>query len=172
MPMLSIEHTQALMMLAGVALLCWMLIRKRMRRKLTHSGSAPIATGSVGLKYNSQAVVKPNNYSGLGSVSAPADALQWQLDLHDLGRELKAELDCKLIAVREMTQAYDRASRRLLALIHAAERSALSQPGVLQSIRELQGEGMSPALIAKQLNLSETDVAELSQLSDIQTCSE
>lgn len=172
MPSLSNELLQALMMLGGMGLLCWTFIRSRMRKRAGRVTAPAAAATTIGLKYNSQATIKPSNFSGLRSMSAPAEALQWQLDLHDLGRELKAELDCKLLAVREMTAAYDRASRRLLALIHAAERDAPAQLGILKTIETLKSEGLSRELIANRVGLSETDVEELSLLNDIRTRSE
>ena len=168
MPSLTTGNPQLLMMLAGIGLLCWLMVRSRMTRRATAPRSAPTTATTAStakLKYNSQAQIRPANFAGTGSVNAPADALQWQLDLHDLGRELKAELDCKLIAGRRMTQDYDRASRRLLALIRAAEHAQAPEQGILSRIQSRHAEGWSSGQIANEIGLSETDVLELIPIS-------
>ena len=165
MPGFASENTQLLMMLMGIGIFGWLMMRGRLSRRSAGgrlAGRGPSQSPSIAkLKYNSQAEIRPATYSGIGSVHAPADALQWQLDLHDLGRELKAELDCKLIAVRTMTESYDRASRRLLALIHAAERSQCAELGIIERIHAQRTQGWTTEQIANEIGLSETDVVEL-----------
>ena len=169
MPGFATENTQLLMMMLGIGIFGWLMMRGKLSRRSAGtriSSRVPTQSPSLAkLKYNSQAEICPSTYSGIGSVHAPADALQWQLDLHDLGRELKAELDCKLIAVRSMTEAYDRASRRLMALIHAAECSQGAELGIIGRVQMHHAQGWTAEQIANEIGLSETDVVELLSIS-------
>lgn len=164
MPENSFEYLPSLMMFVGMGIVCWLLMRSRLRRRAT--GLYSPASGPPQLKYNSQAQVKPTHFSGRGSLGAPAEVLQWQLDLHDLARELKGELDTKLIAVRSVTQAYDRASQRLLALIQVAERAAVPESRLLANIAGLRAQGWSDPQIANEVGLSETDIRAIAPISD------
>jgi hypothetical protein len=166
MPGMTTDQLPLLMMIAGIGILGWLIIRRRMLRVARQRGGpqAGVPAAAPKLKYNSQAHIRPSTYTGVGSMGAPADALQWQLDLHDLGRELKAELDNKLVAVRSVTQAYDRSSRRLLALIRVAERSISAETGILGRLRTLSEQGFTVEQIAIETGLSETDVIELTDI--------
>lgn len=108
---------QSLMMISGLGILCWIFIRSRSkgRRK-----SAP-AVITKHLKHNSNASCQPEQFSGTQSLGAPNDVLKWQVELHDLGRDIKAELDAKILAVRSVTKQYDEAATRLADLIRLAD---------------------------------------------------
>jgi predicted Zn-dependent protease len=81
--------------------------------------------------------------------------------LHDLGRELKAELDCKLLAVQAMTEAYDQASERLVNLMRAAHQFGAADKNPVQLVQQLAAQGVTHSQIAKSLGLAEADVARL-----------
>lgn len=152
---MSQDHLQQLMMLAGLGLLCWLMLRGKMRRRRMQ----PKATFSLG--HNSNAQSAATSFSGTQSLGAPAEVLRWQVELHDLGRELKAELDSKLVAVGAMTQAYDQATRRLAEMIRRAEQVQPPTASPLSETRRLAELGWEPAKIAKVLGLSEPDVRAL-----------
>jgi hypothetical protein len=148
------EHLQQLMMIAGLGLVCWLMMRGKMRGR--RQLQMP-TTFSLGHNDNAQAASTP--YTGTKSLGAPAEVLRWQVELHDLGRELKAELDSKLLAVRSMTLAYDQAARRLAEMIRLAEQVQLPAASPLAEARRLAALGWTPAKIAQTLSLDETDVA-------------
>ncbi|MEO8269098.1 MAG: hypothetical protein ABI557_05225 [Aureliella sp.] len=153
---MSQEHLQQLMMIAGLGLICWLLMRGKMRRR------KPLqlpTTFSLGHNCNAQASVAP--FSGTKSLGAPAEVLRWQVELHDLARELKAELDSKLIAVRAMTNSYDQATRRLAEMIRLAEQVQCPPTSPLAEVRHLSALGWESAKIAQTLSLNETDVSQL-----------
>lgn len=153
---MSQEHLQQLMMIAGLGLVCWLLMRGKMRRR-KHL-QLP-TTFSLGHNGNAQAGVSP--FTGTKSLGAPAEVLRWQVELHDLARELKAELDSKLLAVRAMTNSYDQAARRLAEMIRLAEQVQLPAGSPLAEVRRLSELGWEPAKIGQAVSLSETDVAQL-----------
>ena len=109
-------------MIAGISIICWLLMRSNLRRKKQAALPVRVAT----LKHNSNSSVPHTGFTGTHSLGAPTEVLKWQVELHDLGRDLKAELDSKLIAVRSITLSYDRAAQRLSELIRLAEQVGVS----------------------------------------------
>lgn len=153
---MSQDHLQQLMMLAGLGLICWLMLRGKMRRR---RGMQSGPTFSLG--HNSNAKSAPASFTGTKSLGAPAEVLRWQVELHDLGRELKAELDSKLVAVGAMTKSYDQAARRLAEMIRLAEQVQPPATSPLSETRRLASLGWEPAKIAEVLSLSESDVEQL-----------
>mgnify|MGYP003678306497 CR=1 FL=1 len=156
---MSQDHLQQLMMLAGLGLICWLMLRGKMRRR--RGQTSP--TFSLG--HNSNAKTTAASFSGTKSLGAPAEVLQWQVELHDLARELKGELDSKLVAVGAMTKSYDQAARRLAEMIRLAEQVQLTATSPLSESRRLAELGWEPARIASVLSLSESDVEQLLSVS-------
>ena len=150
---MSQEHLQQLMMIAGLGLVCWLLMRGKMRRRTQLQLPT---TFSLGHNANARASVAP--FTGTKSLGAPSEVLRWQVELHDLARELKAELDSKLLAVRAMTNSYDQATRRLAEMIRLAEQVQLPASSPLAEVRRLSVLGWTPAKIAQTLSFSEADV--------------
>jgi len=107
------------MMCAGLGILCWIIIRTRAKSR--RKAALPVIAGP--LSYNGNAVKQNNAFTGTASLGAPQELLKWQVELHDLSRELKAELDSKMIAVRAITLQYDQAAHRLSELIQLAEQT-------------------------------------------------
>ncbi len=153
---MSQDHLQQLMMLAGLGLMCWLLLRGKMHRRRQLQPKVSLVLGHNG---NAQSTATP--FSGTKSLGAPADVLRWQVELHDLGRELKAELDSKLVAVGAVTNSYDQAARRLAEMIRLAEQVQVSANSPLGEARRLAELGWEPSRIAAVLSLSEGEVSGL-----------
>lgn len=153
---LSPETVQQLMMLSGIGLICWLMLRGRMQRR--RSAALPVITD---LGYNANAQKRHQQFTGTQSLGAPTEVLKWQIELHDLGRELKAELDSKLVAVRSMSVAYDQAARRLAELIRMAEQVKLPPASPVAIARRLAGLGWQRSKIAEVLSLSENEIEQL-----------
>ncbi len=149
------------MQLAGLAIICWLLMRGRTRRR--RKASLQVLVGGH-LKHNSHATAQAPSFSGTHSLGAPPEVLRWQVELHDLGRELKAELDAKLIAVRAMTQAYDQATERLKEMIRIAQRLQVDPQSPLIQARQLAQQGWSETKISQVLGITPTEVDSLLQL--------
>ena len=146
---------QQLMMLSGIGLVCWLMMRGRMQRR--RSVDLPVITH---LGHNANAFSRSAPFTGTQSLGAPTEVLRWQVELHDLARELKAELDSKMIAVRSMTTAYDQAARRLAELIRLAEQVQLPGTSPLVEARRLANLDWENSKIAAALCLPEIDVAQ------------
>lgn len=153
---LSPDNLQLLLMLAGVGLLCWLMVRGKLRRRA--AGPLPVL---VEKGHDAHARHPATQFTGTHSLGAPAEVLRWQVELHDLARELKAELDSKLIAVRTMTTAYDQAARRLGEMIRLAEQVQLAPDSPVAEARRLSRLGWTTDRIASVLKLSESEVQQL-----------
>ncbi|QDV24042.1 hypothetical protein [Aureliella helgolandensis] len=152
--MFSQEQIQQLMTLAGIGIICWILLRGKMRRqKAARSG---VALSS--LVHNGNAVGQPHTFTGTRSLGAPPEILQWQVELHDLGRELKGELDSKMLAVRSLSQTYDQAARRLSQLIELAEQVQIAPDSPLAQARHLTAQGWDHEKIAVHLGIALADI--------------
>ncbi len=154
--LISPELAQPLMMIAGLAIICWLLLRGRATRSVKR-----LREGDVLLKHNANTRGHSLPFSGVSSLGAPVDVLKWQVELHELGRELKAELDSKLIAVRAMTQAYDEASNRLIKLLRAADRVSHAGESLVQRAQQMATRGDSLAEIADSIGIEAVDLAQL-----------
>lgn len=150
----SSESLQPLLMMAGMGLICWLLVRGKMRRR--PRGDLPVRVDE--LKFNSNAHRKHDQFSGRSSLGAPSDVLKWQVELHDLGRELKAELDSKMIAVRTLCKSYDQAAKRLSELIRLAEEVEAVAESPLHQIQRLCDAGWEPSKISRMLGIPLADV--------------
>lgn len=145
------------MMVAGIGILCWLMIRSRGRNR-TRSAQA-VEIGKLG--HNANATVSTQTFSGTQSLGAPREVLKWQVELHDLGRELKAELDTKMLAVQNLTRQYDQAANRLAEMIRLAEQAQVPAPAIQKIARILSAEGWSVTRIAATLELPPATIAEL-----------
>lgn len=162
---LSPDTLQPLMMIAGVGLMCWLLLRGRMQSRRTAVLPVRAELGhNTNVRQAKSAHRRKNQFDGTQSLGAPSEVLKWQVELHDLGRELKAELDCKLVAVRTMTTTYDHAARRLAEMIRLAEQVQLSPTSPLAEARRLSSLGWDAAKIAAMLGISAPDVEQLLKL--------
>ena len=160
--MLGNEALQPLMLIAGLGILCWLMLRGRMKNRKKTTLSVDART----LSHNGNATSQGAGFSGTASLGAPRDVLKWQIELHDLGRALKAELDTKMIAVREITRQYELAAERLAAMIKLAEQlntqNAHSHASAsVGLVRQLHAAGKSVASIASELSLQASDVQAL-----------
>lgn len=154
---ISPELAQPLMMMAGLGIICWLLMRGRVTRKRGQY----VSNHMLDLKHNARAAGHSRPFTGTSSLGAPSEVLKWQVELHDLGRELKAELDCKLLAVQAMTQAYDQASERLVNLMRAAHQFGAAESNPVQLVQQLAAQGVTQSQIAQSLGIAEADVARL-----------
>ncbi len=106
-------------------------------------------------------VVKPGQtmpddlagFQGTGSLGAPPEVLRWQVELHDMARELKAELDSKMLAVTALARSYEQASKRLSDMIRLAEQVEISPTSLLARAQDLRAAGLDDERIIEVLEL-------------------
>ena len=157
---LSSEHVQSLMMIAGLGIICWLMMRKSVKSR--RKSELPLVLPPLG--HNANISQDRNTFTGTRSLGAPAEVLRWQVELHDLARELKAELDCKIIAVRKLTENYDSAANRLQTLIAEAQRVDESAASPFTQTCNLVQQGWPIERVASTVGLT---VAEVQVIADI-----
>lgn len=101
------------MFLAGVALLTIICLRKWYR----HYGKR--ARLRRQRRENKRPRDQKSNSQPL--LDAPTDVLRWQVEMHDLSRDLKAELDSKIAALQAVIAMARRESERLESLLRQAK---------------------------------------------------
>lgn len=94
------EQTPQLMMLAGIVMLGWVLIRRQIRRRSSVCREE---------RAHRQALRRIERESSLGAplVDAPPQTARWQAAMHDLHRELKADLDTRIAVVQSLLDRLD-----------------------------------------------------------------
>lgn len=149
-------NLQSLMIIGGLGVVCWLMIRSRMKN-MKSSNTVVIPK----LKFNANATGQPETFSGTQSLGAPKEVLRWQIELHDLGRELKGELDSKMIAIQALTQSSDQAALRLSELIQMAENLRFGPESPIAKVRQLAAQNWTSEKIAAQTGLSANEVQSL-----------
>jgi hypothetical protein len=65
-----------------------------------------------------------------GEAALPVDTGSWEVQMHELARELSARLDSKMRALEQLTREADRAAARLEAALAATQRPAAASAAV------------------------------------------
>jgi hypothetical protein len=112
-----------LLMIAGIALACWLLLRTS-RAGWGRSQALEADPRSVQKEFDARGRKQP--FDG-----APSELLQWQVEMHQTARDLKAEIDTKLSALRALTLMAREESARLEALLAQAQQL---DPAAFQSL--------------------------------------
>ncbi|HBE66900.1 MAG TPA: hypothetical protein DDW52_01995 [Planctomycetaceae bacterium] len=150
-----------MMRIAGGGIVVWLLIRGRMKRRQKTQ-----ALKIQNMKFNGTAQVKPEVFTGTKSLGANADTLKWQVELNDLGREIKGELDSKMLAVASLMRRSDQASNRLGELIKLAEDVRPHADSTYAKVRQLAAAGWKAEKIGRILGMPASDVALLLEPTD------
>ena len=114
---------------AGLALAAFVLLRK--------------TRGLFGASVNAESASSPrkeplaarNRDSALSD--APIEVLRWQVEMHQTARDLKAEIDTKLVALQAVTRLAQEERQRLEMAIDHARQMGLGVPDVLTTIESL-----------------------------------
>ncbi len=104
-----------LLMLAGMGLMIWTL----MRRSYRHFGKG-------GKAYKPAHVLSQRDTNRDDAlIDAPAEVTRWQVEMHETARDLKGEIDTKLAVLQMLSRHANEATARLEAAIDRAEKLGL-----------------------------------------------
>jgi hypothetical protein len=120
------------MLLAGMSLVIMILMRRIYRRKRTGKKSASTQTNAA--KSYSQPLI-----------DAPPEVSRWQVEMHELSRELRAELDSKAVMVQTLLAMLREEVDRLEDVLARTNRANPDVPAsgdteLLSEIRRLTAE--------------------------------
>jgi len=90
-----------MMLLAGLVLLGWVLIRRQLRARYRQH------TQSLSDRDFAKKLARADSPRGVPLASAPPETQRWQAEMLDLQRELKAELDMKIAVVQALIRQAD-----------------------------------------------------------------
>jgi hypothetical protein len=132
---------------AALAAACFLLLRSNWVRQRRSEESTP----------NPRAIREayaPQNREG-SAHRAPEDLLRWQVEMHDTARDVKAEIDTKLLALQSLMVIANEHAQRLESLLARAEKTGqfIAEPSVITG-REIldrieNGTGPLPPLDAR-----------------------
>lgn len=187
-----------ILMLGGMALACFLLLRGTWRYLAANARAKKSANPADEIRR-----LLGNTVREQPLIDAPDQVLQWQVELHEIVREAKAEIDTKLLALQHLLGEIHSAEERLRRLLARAELQpsaaaplldeidrlvssagekqqdlfsrlhAQTEPAALgrlnarqqQAAAALYAQGVSPAEISRQLQLSLGDAELLASLS-------
>lgn len=115
----------------GVLILCWLMMRRRLRAGsgATSSSYSQTAGTAAGQRFFRSSLTPPNKNESdraLGLMDAPSSIARWEVAMHDVARDLRAELDTKMVAIQAMLIQSREECNRLSRLIERAEQLGLA----------------------------------------------
>lgn len=138
-----------LMLLAGMILLGWTLIRRQVKSRQRRWRDDQQQRQTL-------RQTASDTQRSMPLADAPVETLRWQAAMFDLQRDLKAELDTKIAVVQSLLRQVD----QRLAKLDTASAAAVGPLSVqqLDEAQRLQREGIRPREIATRIGASLDDV--------------
>jgi len=106
------EHTSTILFLLGLALAITILLRRSYR----YFGRRKRDSRTIA------SVAAPPKDDREPLIDAPPNILRWQVEMHETARDMKAELDTKMIALQQLIQQAREQTQRLESALDRAER--------------------------------------------------
>ena len=120
------------MFLVGVVLMIFILMRRWFRYSRRQRKRPDRYSLEKVKKITSSA--EPN--LDLPLVDSPPEMTRWHVEMYEVARDIKGELNSKMIALQEMVRMADQASQRLESAVKRAESLGIRQSG--ESLEEIQ----------------------------------
>ncbi len=121
-------QSSTVMLLLGMVLLTWVLLRRRYEHR---PGSSRANVSQIDRAGQPQEPAQP------GSLDAGAEVIRWQVQMHETARDLKAELDSKMGVLQQLVRMAADHEQRLEQLIARAEQLGLHRTvDVLSEIQQ------------------------------------
>ncbi|QDV71584.1 hypothetical protein Poly24_53220 [Rosistilla carotiformis] len=142
-----------MMLLVGMILLAWILVRRNIKMR----GRSRAVDRE--LKAQQAEVHKP--VRGAPLADAPKEVLRWQASMFDLQRELKAELDSRVLVVESLLRRVDQRVEELrsLQLENSAQSGKPAASGPSYSkVRRLAAIGFSAEEISQKLDIPQAEI--------------
>jgi hypothetical protein len=134
--LLAVEINPSWMLLAGVALLVWVLLRRVYGKRGSRPKSRIAPQSHAWRAKKSPPSDRDDRRQPL--IDAPPEILRWQVEMHETARDLKAELDTKIHVVQTLVGMAREESQRLEAVIDQSQRLGLPHRSeTLQQIEQL-----------------------------------
>lgn len=147
------DLTQWLGLGCGALILVWVVFRRRLSM-LRRFYDPPTSTSAARIRPASSGPVHLPADPTVGLMDAPASVVRWEVGMHELARELRAELDCKMAAMQSLLVQAQEESMRLAAAIDRAEQLGIAPvKDTMQAIAQL-GESCPPVVAELERRLA------------------
>lgn len=147
-----------LLMVAGFVMLGWVLARRQIGMRKRVNRDARAANKAI-------QQIREHKEPAVPLCDAPAETQRWQVAMFDLQRELKAELDTRILVVQTLLRQVDQRIERLSALQGSAAEvpQSVSEAGTVagehhQRVQRLLQSGHTAQEIADQTGMPLGDV--------------
>jgi len=139
--LLFADITQWLGLGAGMLILAWVVMRRRFRAltdaKHDSRATLPSTVFQGGMLGGLRAARQPST----GLMDAPNSIARWEIGMHEVARDMRAELDSKMVALNVLIARACDESDKLTLLVRRAERLGLSAvPDPLQAVADLNSD--------------------------------
>jgi len=131
------DSISTILLLAGMALLTLILLRRWAR----YFGKTRKTNGSPRNHRRRGGSGRP---SSIPLSDAPPEVSRWHVEMHEIMRDMKAELDSKMVALKELTRQADERTAALRSAIERAERLGIGVKHPLERIESLAGGEVLP----------------------------
>ena len=141
-----------LLMLAGFVLLGWVLARRQLKMRKRVHRDARAANKQLN-------AIRQRGEPSLPLADAPPETQRWQVAMFDLQRELKAELDTRIVIVQSLMRQLDARIERLSQLDPSqAVHTDPATPGCREQVEAMVRAGHTCSEIATHTGISLGDV--------------
>ena len=139
------------LMVGGFVMLAWVLARRKIRAGRKVHNDTKRANREIKL-------MREHKEPSLPLSGAPVETQRWQTAMFDLQRELKAELDTRIIVVQTLLNQVDEKINQLNSLQSGLEPAQASDPSLRNEIHELLQRGLNAREIAMKIGMPLDDV--------------
>jgi len=144
-------HKAQMFLLAGFILLGWVLARRQVSMRKRVNGDARIANREL-------AKIRNRKEPAVPLCDAPAETQRWQTAIFDLQRELKAELDTRIVVVQTLLRQVDQRIDKLESLEGISNLRGSIVGDQLAVVADLSRSGHTATEIATKTGLPIGDV--------------
>lgn len=150
-----------LLMVAGFILLCWVLVRRQVKLRKRVNKNTRVANRAL-------KALRERRDPAVPLSDAPPETQRWQIAMFDLQRELKAELESRIVLVQTLIRQLDQRIERLSDLESKSDPAPTELRGYTpqqqHNIVQLARAGHSADEIASQFAMRVGDVQRILQV--------
>ncbi len=132
-------------------MLAWVLVRRKIRAGRKVHQDTKRANRKIKL-------IREHKEPSVPLSGAPVETQRWQAAMFDLQRELKAELDTRIIVVQTLLNQVDEKINQLNSMQSKLEPAPTADHSISSKIQELMQRGMNATEIAMKLGMPLDDV--------------
>ena len=139
------------LMVGGFVMLAWVLARRKIRAGKKVHEETKRANREIKL-------MREHKEPSVPLSGAPAETQRWQAAMFDLQRELKADLDTRIVVVQTLLNQVDEKIDHLNSLQTDLEPPQIADPSLRTKIQELLQRGLNAREIALKMGMPLDDV--------------